>query len=215
MREPVCISLFHDVLCALCQVAWERVRRLEDEFGDLVEVELRPFPVRTDEVAPSERDVRRQVRLVQKASHEPEGALLQSTLWCGRDLPLSSLPPLLAAEAAREQGRSAQRTLLSRLRDAAFQGGINVARRDVIFELAATCALDMDRFAEAFDSPGTLRAVQDSRRQALVCGVRAVPALLIGGEWLVTGVRELHEYREVLLHWLQRSGQGATERLLH
>jgi len=41
-----------------------------------------------------------------------------------------------------------------------------------------------------------LRAVEDSRRDAVVHGVRAVPALVIGDEWLLTGVREIHEYRE-------------------
>jgi len=215
MSEPVHISLFHDVLCALCQVAYDRVRRLEDEFGGLVVVELRPFALRPEAAAPSARDAQRQVRLVKKASREPEGALLQPSLWCGMDLPLSSLPPLLASEAARRQGRSAQHRLLCRLREAAFQSGLNVARRDVIFELAAGCALDMDRFADAFDAPETLLAVEECRRQAVLRGVRKLPSLLIGGEWLVTGVREMHEYREVLLHWLQRRSGAELARVLH
>jgi predicted DsbA family dithiol-disulfide isomerase len=122
---------------------------------------------------------------------------------------------LLAAEAARAQGRGAQRALLSRLREAALRGEINVARRDVILEMASSAGLDMERFCLDFDAPETLRAVERSRCQAMRHGVRAVPAVVLGGEWLISGVRELHEYREVLLHFLERCGAGQSPRLLN
>jgi predicted DsbA family dithiol-disulfide isomerase len=208
------LSLYHDVLCAMCQVAASRVRRLEDEFGDLLSVELRPYPMRLEEASPTRLELRKKVRQVCCAAREVEGEGLSAELWRGLDPPTTSLPPLVAAEAARLQGRAAQRSLLDALRDAAFQGALNVTRRDVIFELAASAGLQMDEFAAAFDAPATLRAVEDSRREATRLGVRVVPALVIGGEWLVSGVREIHEYREVLLRWLQRRGSAAL-RVLH
>jgi len=215
MREPVRLCLFHDVLCAFCQVAAERLRRIEDEFGDLVEVELRPFPLRTEPASPTRSELRRQVRLVKSAAREREGASLSPALWRGIDPPHSSLPPLVAAEAARLQGRDAQRALLERMREAAFGGGVNVARRDVLLELAAAARLNMDRFVVAFDSPATLRAIENSRREAVGRGVRALPSEVIDEEGLLTGVREVHEYRDALLRWLQRRGGGDSERVLH
>jgi len=104
MREPIRLSFFHDVLCAFCQVAAERVRRLEEEFGDLLVVELRPFALRPEEAAPSPRDLRRQVRLVKRASREPEGATLRPRAVAGDGSPVVERAALLAAEAARCRG---------------------------------------------------------------------------------------------------------------
>ena len=124
--------------------------------------------------------------------------------------PQSSLPPLLALEAARLQSRCAQQALALRLREAAFLFGVNVARRDVLLELAAATGLQMDRFAVALDAPATLRAVEQSRLQAIRHGVRAVPAVVVGREWPMSGVRELHEYRDVLMRWWDRRGESIS-----
>lgn len=206
MVEPVQLNFFHDVLCAFCSVTAERLRQIELEFGDLVHLEYKPFPLRLEDAAPSGRDLRRQVRWIKRAAKEPEGDGLSPSLWRGLDPPLSSLPPLVAAEAARHQGLCAQRRLLRRLREAALKCGVNVARRDVVLELASASGLDMDRFIAAYDAPATLRAVEASRGEALQHGVHALPSVVVGESWLLTGVRELHEYREVVLRWLQRCG---------
>ncbi|HEY3444951.1 MAG TPA: DsbA family protein [Myxococcales bacterium] len=215
MREPVRLSFFHDVLCAYCCVTAHRLAQLEEEFGDLVRVDLRAYPLRLEPEAPSKREVRRQVRLVKKAAGEPEHLDLDPALWRSIDPPNSSLPPLVALEAARLQGRCAERALAQRLRDAAFRFGLNVTRRDVLFELADATGLQMDRFATAFDAPGTLRAVEESRLEAMRRGVSAIPAVVIGQEWSLTGVRELHEYRDVLQRWWERRGGTPSPRALN
>ena len=215
MREPVRLAFFHDVLCAYCYVTAQRLAQLEQEFGDLVRLDLRAFPLRPMPEAVSRREVRRQVRLVKKAAGEPEHLELRSELWRGIDPPQSSLPPLLALEAARQQSRRAEKALAQRLRDTAFRFGVNVTRRDVIFEIAAVTGLAMGRFAAAFDSQATLRAVEQSRLEAIRRGVHAVPAVVIGEEWSMTGVRELHEYREVLLRWCERQGGTHSPRTLN
>ncbi|MGC4117726.1 MAG: DsbA family protein [Myxococcales bacterium] len=215
MREPVRFTFFHDVLCAYCSVTAHRLTQLEEEFGDLVQVELRAYPLRLEPEALSRREVRRQVRLVKKAAREPEQLDLSPALWRGVDPPLSSLPPMVALEAARRQGRAAERALAQRLRDAAFRFGLNVARRDVLFELAAATGLSMDQFGSAFDAPSTLRAVEESRLDAMRRGVGAIPAVVVGHEWSMTGIRELHEYREVLQRWWERQGGSPSPRALN
>jgi len=210
MRDPVLLTFFHDILSADCCVTAQRLAQLEQEFGDLVRVELRAYPLRLEPEAPSLREVRRQVRLIGKAAREPECLDLSPALWRGLDPPQSSLPPLLALEAARLQSRCAQQALALRLREAAFLFGVNVARRDVLLELAAATGLQMDRFAVALDAPATLRAVEQSRLQAIRHGVRAVPAVVVGREWPMSGVRELHEYRDVLMRWWDRRGESIS-----
>lgn len=217
MRPATPLTFFHDVLCPYCCVVSERLRRLEDEFAGLVEVRLRPFALRPEPAAMSLREVRRQVALTKKASRELDGYGLSPAIWKGIDPPDSTLPPLLAAEAALQQGRHAQRKLLDRMHDAAFRTGLNVTRRDILFELAAACGLDLNQFALAFDSQTTLRAVEAARRQALASGVRAVPTVAIGHSrpWLLSGIRETHEYRDMLVHWLQRDTAPESARVLH
>jgi predicted DsbA family dithiol-disulfide isomerase len=213
MPERITIYYFHDVLCGYCTVAAERLRVLEQEFGDALQIVPRSYPLRPEETILTDRDLKRLMRHVRSAAREPEGRGMTPSIW-REDPPRSSMPPLIASEAARLQGPRAQDLLLQRLRTAAFFGGINVARTDVILEAAASVGLDMARFSAAFNSDATRRAVELSLRDALQHGVRAIPAIAIGDEWLMTGLRDLSEYREVLLRWLQR-GSGPRSRVLH
>jgi predicted DsbA family dithiol-disulfide isomerase len=212
MRIP--ITIFHDVLCAYSALTAQRLRTLEAELPDLIQVSLRPYPLRPLEARPSEKELRRFARHVRAVSRQPEGAGFGTGLWLGGDPPLSSMPPLVALEAALLQGRDAQQALLDRLHTAAFCGGLNVARRDVLLEIASSVGLSMPRFVAAFDSPATTHAIEFAHHDAMARGIRALPAVVIGDDWLMTGVRELAEYREGLERWLSRfSSQPA--RIVH
>lgn len=202
MRLP--ILFFHDVLCSYCAVTAERLRALQQELGEAIEVSLRPFPLRSAEARPSEKELRRLARQVRAAARAPECAGYQTGLWLGGDPPLSTLPPLLALEAALLQGPAAQARLFDKLRAAAFRDGVNISRSDVLFECASAVGLDLPRFGAAFESPVTARSVELSHRDAFAHGIRALPAVVIGDEWLLTGVRELDEYREALGSWVER-----------
>ncbi len=215
MSEPVRLQVFHDALCAWCAVAVERVFALESDFGDLLSVTLRPYPLRPDEQLVGRPEAAKVSRHLRRAAREPEGQGMVTDLWQGDDRPLSSMPPLIALEAALLQGRDAQRALLRKLHENALRRGINVARRDVLFELAGTVGLDMPRFALAFESAATARAVELSYREAMGRGVRAIPAIAVGEEWLLTGVRPLREYREVVRGWMQQHSVHPLARVIH
>jgi predicted DsbA family dithiol-disulfide isomerase len=214
MSEKIPIYFFHDVLDAYSLVAAERLQRLKGEFADALEIELRPYPLRPHAERPDAATLKRMARNVRRAAKEPEGDGLTPELWLGSDPPLSSTPALLAAEAALLQGRHAQEKLVWRLRNAALRGGVNVARRDVILEAASASSLDLNRFLAAFDALATQRAVELAHRDAVAHGVRAVPAIAIGDSWLMTGLRDLGEYRDALLRWLEKRGAGRM-RVVH
>jgi predicted DsbA family dithiol-disulfide isomerase len=214
MLEPIRIQIFHDVLCGWCCVAASRVRALRAELGDAVDVQWRPYPLRPD-VALSTHELARVAQKVRRASREPDSGWITPLLWEGRDPPTSSLLPLIAAEAALLQGPAHQDAFLARMRLAAFRDGINIGRRDVILELAQLAGLDLSRFIVAFDSEQTAQAVELSHRDAVRRGVQAVPAVTFGDEWLLTGVRELSEYREVLRRFLARRGATGPLTILH
>ncbi|HZX64687.1 MAG TPA: DsbA family protein, partial [Myxococcales bacterium] len=143
---PVEVVLFHDVLCSWCYVADARLESLRDEYGNAVKWSLRPYPLRPESQIPGKKERQVLARHYRRIAKETEGEGVKPDLWIGEDPPSSSLPPLVALEAALPQGYEKQHELLLRMRRAAFLDGINVSRRDVQVELAAGAGLDVPRF---------------------------------------------------------------------
>jgi predicted DsbA family dithiol-disulfide isomerase len=101
------------------------------------------------------------------------------------------------------------------MRRAAFMQGINVSRRDVQLELASRVGLDLGRLVEQLDDPRIEHDVNDAVEEAEALGIRGVPALVIGGEWLMQGCRELAEYRQVIDKYLRERVASAQLRVMH
>jgi predicted DsbA family dithiol-disulfide isomerase len=168
---------------------------LKRELKNTLRLDFSPYPTRIVDTARTRKELERELRASAKASHEPEGARIRSSLWSDPDVPRSSLPPLLALEAARLQGRDAHHELLQRLSRLAHEEGVNVTRSDVLFEVAGTLSLDMDKFTAAFESEHTRRLILNGQRLSHERGVRSVPALVIDERWMLTGLRGAREYR--------------------
>ena len=215
--DPAAVELvlYHDVLCSWCFVADARLECLRDEYGPMVRWSLRPYPLRPDDQVPDKKQRAILARHFRRLAREKEGKGVKADLWTGQDPPASTLPPLVALEAALPQGPEMQRQLLKAMRRKAFVEGINIARRDVILELAAQVGLDVSRFVERFDLPRLENEVNDSVEEAEDLGIRGVPALVIGGEWLMQGCRDLSEYRQVIDKYLRERVADAQVRLMH
>jgi predicted DsbA family dithiol-disulfide isomerase len=221
MRPPPSaleIVVYQDVFCAWCYVAEARLEPLRRELGDAVQWNWRPYALRIQETALSERERAAWSAEIRRARREPEGARLTEALWTGEDAPRSSLLPLVALEAARVQGQDAFHAFLGTVRRAALEQAVNVARPDVLFEIAGALRLDMNRFSAAFQSPETRRLVAAEYRMAVERGVRGAPALVLGNRWMICGLRELSEYRTHVLDCLRKQASArrrASEELLH
>lgn len=215
--EPAALEvvLHHDVLCAWSYVADARLEYLRDEYGPLVRWKLRPYPLRPEDQIPDGKQRNALARTYRRVAREPEGKAIKPDLWTGNDPPASSLPPLVALEAALPQGPRMQRQLLKAMRRKAFNEGINVARRDVQVELAAQVGLDLPSFIERLDDPRLEQQVLDSAEEAESVGIKGVPALVIGGEWLMQGCRDLDEYRQVIDKYLRERVAAAQVRVMH
>jgi len=123
-----------------------------------------------------------------------------------------------ALEAARLQGPQARTFLARAMQRAALEQGVNVTRTDVIFELASRVGLNMSPFSAAFHSEDTRKLILDEHALAASRGVRGVPTLVIGGRWMVCGLREAAEYREHILSCMGKLAaprSGSSERLVH
>lgn len=215
MDEPLEMAVYHDVLCSWCYLASRRLLILRDEYGDALRWSYRAFPLRPEDQLPTARERQIFARHYRRISKEPEAKGVVPDLWLSDDPPRSTLPPLVAAEAALSQGERAQHKMLEAMRHAAFMQGMNIARRDVILDLAERCGLKLDKFMAAFDAPATERKVREDYDEAKNHRIRGVPAVVIGGEWLLSGARDLDDYRATLDRYRQQHGGGTPERLLH
>ena len=215
--EPAAVELvlYHDVLCSWCYVADARLDYLRDEYGPTVRWRLRPYPLRPENQLPDKKQRAVLARHFRRVAREEEGKGVKADLWTGQDPPSSSLPPLVALEAALPQGPEMQRALLKAMRRKAFVEGINVARRDVQVELAAQVGIDVGRFLEQLDDPRLQQDVTDAVDEAEAIGIKGVPALVIGGEWLMQGCRDLSEYRQVIDKYLRERVAAAQVRVMH
>jgi predicted DsbA family dithiol-disulfide isomerase len=212
------LLVYGDVLCPWSWLADLRLAALVRELGHVVHLVHRPYPLRLLESLPRPREIDRAVRGIARARREPEAPPLRSELWTSGDPPRSSVEPLAALEAARLQGEPARAQLHQALRRAALVDGVNVTRPDVVFELAARVGLQMNRFAAAFGSPQTRRLIREEHRLARGRGVLRVPAVVIAGRWMISGLRELAEYLDLTvacLGKLERTRVPLSDRRVH
>jgi len=209
------LVLYHDVLCSWCYLADARLDYLRDEYGPTLRWSLRPYPLRPENQLPNKKQRTVLARHFRRVAREREGKGVKPDLWTGQDPPASSVPPLVALEAALPQGPHLQRELLKAMRRAAFLEGINVARRDVQLELASRIGFDVSQFVDGLDDPRLEQQVSDAGEEAESLGIKGVPALVIGGEWLMQGCRDLAEYRQVIDKYLRERVAAAQVRMMH
>ena len=212
------VLLYQDVLCPWSWVAELRLSPLQRELADVLRFVPRPYPLRPMESLPSEDEISRAVKDLTSAAREREALPLRPDLWTSGDPPRSSMEPLAALEAARLQGEPARLELQMRLRHAALEQGLNVTRTDIVLELAERAGLQMNRFTAAFGSSQTRRLIREEYRLARGKGVRRVPTLVIANRWMISGVRETGEYRELLLACvgkLEHARTPSLERVVH
>jgi predicted DsbA family dithiol-disulfide isomerase len=214
--HPVTLILYEDPLSPWCLVAERRIlTALEDVEGAFGALQLEPYPTRLEPRAMTKAERRALARAARKAAREPEAAAVTDDLWLSPDPPLTSIPALTALAAARLQGPGREAALRHAIREASLVRGLNVARTDVLLELAERAGLDLHRFAGALAAPATERRVREVHERAFDKGIRGAPALVIGDEWLVTGPRSVDEYRTVLQRYASAKLGLAPLKTLH
>lgn len=216
-RSPALeLTLHHDVLCGWSWLADKRLRLLCEEFHPALKIRYSPFPVRLEDRLPTEWERMAEASAWRKVRREKDGKGIVTDLWRSDDPPRSSLPPLVALEAARiVGGEKARDRLLASMRQAAFRHGINVTRDDVILELAEKEGLEVSRFANAFFNEQTQRHVIDRHDEAAHRGIDSVPTVILEGDWMITGVRSIDEYRNTIRRYIQQQGLALPERIVH
>jgi len=210
------LVLYQDPLSPWCLVAEERIEAAAASLpGTFLPLRLEPFPTRVTPRALTKTERSVMARAARRAAREPELSGSIPDLWLSPDPPLSSFPVLTALYAARLQGATRELALRSAIREAAHYRGLNVARTDVLLELAQLAGLDVARFAAGLSAPATGARIAQTLQTALERGVREVPALVIGDEWLVVGARRTEVYRSILRRYASARLGATAARVVH
>jgi predicted DsbA family dithiol-disulfide isomerase len=214
--RPISLVLYGDPLDPFCWIAERRIAMAAEELhGRCLPLAHAPLPRRWESLAPTAAERRAWARELKKAAREPDAPRFAQVQWGEDGGPYCSAPSMLAVAAARLQGASAAAALRENLREAALVFGLDVARRDVIVEVAARSGLDLARFVPAFEAPGTERALLDDIDAAYDLGVGSGPALVVEDDWLVSGLRPLRDYRVLLKRYLARRAGQTIEHTVH
>lgn len=137
------------------------------------------------------------------------GVPIEERIW-HTDPPASSYPACIAVKAAERQGAAAGEAYLRRLREAVMLEQRNIARRDVLIDLAETLAaqrladvtFDVARFQADMDQPALLDAFRDDLKDARYRDIGRFPTLILrasnGQAIIIVGYRPYDALRAAL-----------------
>ncbi|HPD92733.1 MAG: DsbA family protein [Rhodobacter sp.] len=193
------IDFFHDVVCCWCFNISSRLRDLAAEFD--LDVRHRTFVL---QASPAEMAARwgspegaRAIILGHWAgcrgvSDRPERIDIDAMRAARFDYPHGMTAALGCKAAERLGGQAAHWDMFDRLQRAHLGEARNVADPGTVLRIARDLGFEATAFAEVFDDPATLRAVEADRQHARANQVRSIPALIVRetGARLVNGSRE-------------------------
>ena len=198
---PVRLIVWSDYLCPWCYNAAVRIRRLEEEFGDQLEVTYRSFLLRPE---PDPRRTLEQFRRYTESWLRPAADADAGTfrVWASDAGPPShSVPPHLVAKAAATLGRDAFRTMHERLLHAYFAESRDITDAATLQAIWAEAGLPPAEFARSAD-PMLRHAVLAEHAAALEAGVTGVPAVQMEGrDTALVGAHPIETWRR----WIARS----------
>jgi predicted DsbA family dithiol-disulfide isomerase len=149
------------------------------------------------------------------------GVPVDERIW-HEDPPGSSYPACIAVKAAGLQGRTSGERYLGRLRRAVMCERRNIARREVLLEVAEELAaepgeapLDRERFEEDLGSEEALAAFRRDLMEARYRGIGRFPTLtfhrLSGPGIIIVGYRPYDVLRAALVRVAPELGEASQE----
>jgi predicted DsbA family dithiol-disulfide isomerase len=190
-----------------------RLRRLEEEYGDQIELEWRSFLLRPErrthaDPAAALEKFRAYTQSWLRPAAEPDGGDFQ--VWQSDEGPPShSVPAHLVSKAAQRLGREAFEKIHDRLLRAYFKENRDISRMDVLLEMWLEVGLPEDAF-EVASEPALLDEGIRDHREALESGATGVPAMqLAGNPAMIVGAHPIDLYRRWVDRTLERRAAEA------
>ncbi len=178
-----------------------RLRLLEQEFGDRLEIRWKSFLLRPrPEPGRSLEKFRAYTEGWQRAAAQPDAGTFN--VWASDEGPPShSIPPHLLAKAAARFGGAAFERVHECLLRAYFQDSRDITTPENLRAIWAEAELPAEALAAA-DDPGLLRQVIDEHNEAVELGAGGVPAFRMEGvDAVITGAQPIEMFRT----WISRA----------
>lgn len=203
---------YSDYLCPWCFNGAVRLQRLEEEFGDELEIEWRSFLLRP-QLDPNRtlEKFRAYTQSWLRPAAEPDAATFR--VWASAAGPPShSVPPHLLAKAAATIHDDAFRQIHMRLLHAYFADNRDITDEATLRAIWGEAGLASDAFDRIRD-PAILQRVLDEHHAAVDAGVTGVPAVRADdNDAFITGAFPLDTYRRwiVKLRAARRSASALS-----
>ena len=226
MSAHLTIDIWSDVMCPWCIIGYKQLETALAGLQGEIEAEIRwrPFELNPD-MAPGGEDsaahlARKYGRTAQQAAEarsrmsemaEAAGYSFRYTgpLESGAEPPPARLwntflAHKLLAHTLRTHGPEAQTRLKLALFDAHFQQRRDVSDRAVLTEIYAGVALPAYEAEIAFDDPVLGDLVRAEEEQAMDLNISGVPAMVVGGRFLIPGAQDPETYNAALRRAVER-----------
>ncbi|MGH7286485.1 MAG: DsbA family oxidoreductase [Myxococcota bacterium] len=205
--ERTRLVVYSDYLCPWCYLAEHRLRALQLELGDALELHWRSFLLRPRPDA--SRDLERFMKYTQswlRPAAEPDAPVFR--VWEGSEGPPShSVPPQLVAKAAAQLGAAAFEAVHGRLLRAYFEESRDISRPQTLRAIWSEAGLPVPEFERSSDE-ALLRQAVAEHREAAELGITGVPAVRVAEtDAFVLGAQPLAVYRR----WVERLRAGVLE----
>ena len=210
MTATLDVEYYTDPLCCWSWALEPAWRRLRYEFGDQITWRYRfggmiadwkgfSDPLNNVDSAAQMGPYWYQMRVEHQVA-------VDERIWA-EDPPASSYPASVACKAAERQGRETGERYLRRIREAVMLECRNIARREVLLELASELAdagqLDPEQFGRDLGSEAALWSFRDDVKEARYRGIGRFPSLVIhaarGPSRLLVGFRPYTVLREQIV----------------
>ncbi len=201
--QPLMLVYFTDPWCAWCWASEPHILRLREEYGKQLKIIYRMGGLLEDisKFYGSGKipyaDIANHFRAVSRHSGMPIDE--ETTL---KDPPQSTWPSNIAFKAAELQSEALAERLLRRMREAAFIEGRNIAKKEVLEELANEAGLDLAKYKEVMDSGKAEIAFREDLRESEDRKIKGFPTLIFknseGQEISLVGYRKYEEYESAI-----------------
>jgi predicted DsbA family dithiol-disulfide isomerase len=194
---PLELVYYTDPLCCWSWAFEPHWRRLRAEFGAALDCRYRMAGMIADWGSYSDplNSVSRPLQMgpIWREAQHLAGVPVDDRIWA-EDPPASSYPACLAVKAAELQSADAADLYLRRLREAVMTQRCNIARREVLVELAEELAaaapdrLDAERLGRDLDGQAARDALREDIKEARYRGIGRFPTLTLrnpGGAGIV------------------------------
>lgn len=198
------VEFFHDVICSFCYPMSYRMREIVAEMPDL-EVKHRSFVLARDGEALA----------AQFGSHEgAKNEIITHWQHANQNDTLhrfniegmrhadflfpTSMKGLKAAKAGENQGKYWD--VFDKLQHALFTLNLNIDDQEVIDSLVKEVDLDFDQWKKDYESEEVSQKVEEDLRLAAAYGLHSVPALVVEGQYLISGAQP----KEVIINTLNQ-----------